>query len=212
MVESSRSLPNERDLAPVGRPRRPGIFGRIAREPTHVRGPHERDVHVPVVLLRPVPGERHLLAIRREGRIQLRTRQRRERQRCASAPVPRDGGAKAAAAMPLCPRSRAQPQLALRSVRDELRTTGARAVTPDSDSSLMSSSATFTSSMCWNRRCGSLRRHRRITFSRSLGTVGDDGAGTSWVARESPHSACRPWTCPQTRAPRSPSRRAARRS
>ena len=75
------SLPNERDLAPVGRPRRPGIFfagslvsRRTSEDPTRVR-------------IRPscpassVPRERHLFAIRREGGIELPTRQRRERHR-----------------------------------------------------------------------------------------------------------------------------------
>ena len=63
----------------------------------------------------------------------------------------------------------------------------AAAAVPDSESSLISCSATFTSSMCWKRRCGSFRRHRRITFSRSLGKIANDRDWEPSVARESPH-------------------------
>ena len=41
---------------------------------------------------------------------------------------------------------------------------------PESDSSFSSSSATPTSSMCWKRFAGSLRRQRRITRSNSRGS------------------------------------------
>lgn len=45
--------------------------------------------------------------------------------------------------------------------------TGAAESLPESDSSFSSSSAIFTSPMCWNRRPASLRRQRAMSFSRS---------------------------------------------
>jgi hypothetical protein len=46
-----------------------------------------------------------------------------------------------------------------------------RASFPDSDSSRNSSSASFTSAICWLRRLTSLRRHRPISRSTSGGVV-----------------------------------------
>ena len=48
---------------------------------------------------------------------------------------------------------------------------------PESDSSFNSSSSTFTSSMCWKRREGSLRSARLTIRSNSTGTL----AATSWA-------------------------------
>jgi hypothetical protein len=47
----------------------------------------------------------------------------------------------------------------------------------------MSCSAILTSPMCWKRRCGSFRKHRRISFSRSLGTAGMMALGAFGCAR-----------------------------
>ena len=59
-------------------------------------------------------------------------------------------------------------------VERSLRTGGSTAARapgclPDSDSSFSSSSATFTSAMCWNRLDGSFRLQRRMTRSTSAG-------------------------------------------
>ena len=55
---------------------------------------------------------------------------------------------------------------------------------PDSDSSLISCNATFTSPMCWNRRSGSLRRQRKIDLLQIAGHVGND---FDWRLRLRPH-------------------------
>ena len=75
--------------------------------------------------------------------------------------------------MPLRPRSRAQPQPAPRlRPRRWVRATEAGAVTPDSESSLISCSATFTSSMCWKRRSRIFAQAPQNDFSRSLWIAG----------------------------------------
>ena len=51
------------------------------------------------------------------------------------------------------------------------------AVACESDSSFASCSSIFASSMCWKRRSGSFRKHRRMIRSRSLGTSGTSSLG-----------------------------------
>ena len=74
----------------------------------------------------------------------------------------------------------AAPYAALRFNGDRGTAVTAAPSFPESDSSFSSSRATHTSSMCWKRFAGSLRRQRWITRSRSWGSP-STGLG-SWCS------------------------------
>ena len=204
-----RSLTHERDLAAVGRPRRCVSRAGSAREAAHVRRSHQRDVDVPVVLLRAVPRERDLFAVGRKRGIDLPARQRRERHDAQWRGLPRAGIAAASAA------AADDQQHGGRKRHDQPGTTSARdwRRRPRTGVRLLLDLGQIHPHVghCWKRFAGSFRRQRRIVRSRSCGRDGMSVAGGVGCSASRP-TASRPVSSRRTPAGRWPSRTASRRS
>ena len=155
----------ERDPAVIRRPGGIGLCRRVRGQP---HGGSRRadllDVDVGVVFLLAVPDERHLVAVRRERRLRLDAGIGGERTRpevAGGGDAPRSCQTSMRPTSSTAAAGSGSPQPPPRRVRSAA---GTPASLPESDSSFSSSSATFTSSMCWKRRAGSLRRQRAMTL------------------------------------------------
>ena len=144
----------------------------VRGQPDRSVRPHQHHVDVVVVFLRAVPREGHLLPVGGERGMGFVSGERGERHQSRRLRLrPRHGPP------PCPPRPRRSITETTATAHASRRRGRARAGdgaaglnVPESDSSFSSSSATRTSSMCWKRLSGSLRRQRRMHVSRSRGS------------------------------------------